>query len=72
VASRFQPAPGGRQRDNDGSGRKKRRDTLVETLRDTYPNFAHGRRSDATLGRVLEDAGVKTLDQYFKKHPHER
>jgi hypothetical protein len=72
MASRFQPAPGDRQRDDDGTGRKKRRDTLVDTLRETYPRFAPGRRSDTTLGRILDDANVETLDQYFKKRPRER
>jgi hypothetical protein len=72
MASRFQPAPGGRQRDSDGTGRKKRRDTRVVTLREMYPKFAPGRRPDATLVRILDDAGVDTLDQYFKKYPHER
>jgi hypothetical protein len=72
MANRFQPAPGGRQRDNDGTARKKRRDTRVDTLRETYPNLAPGRRGDTTLGRILDDAQIDTLDQYFKKYPHER
>jgi hypothetical protein len=37
-----------------------------------YPKMAPGRRSDTTLGRILDDADVETLDQYFKKHPKER
>jgi hypothetical protein len=58
----------GRTRDNDGEIRHKRRDTLVRTLRDTYgDDFAKGIRSDATLGTVLDRAGVETLDQYLKK-----
>ena len=44
-----------RSRNEDGEIRKKRRDTLVGTLRDEYgDNFAEGYRSDAKLGTVLE------------------
>lgn len=58
----------GRCRDRNGEIRHKRRDTEVGTLRKTYgPEFAEGRRSDAQLGTVLDDAGVDTLDQYLKK-----
>lgn len=58
----------GRQRDNDGEIRHKRRDTHVGTLRDTYgEDFASGYRDKTELGRVLKDADVDTLDQYLKK-----
>lgn len=58
----------GRQRDEDGEIRHKRRDTLVGTLRGTYgPNFAQGYRSDTELGTVLDREGVKTLDELRKK-----
>ena len=57
-----------RMRDHDGEIRKKRSDTLVETLRDTYgPDFAKGYRSDTKLGTVLKKEGVDTLDQILKK-----
>ena len=57
-----------RMRDADGEIRKKRSDTLVETLRKEYgPNFAQGYRSDAKLGTVLENEGVQTLDQLLKR-----
>ncbi len=57
-----------RQRDRGGEIRHKRRDTLVGTLRDEYgETFAKGYRSDATLGRVLSDKGVGTLDQLLKR-----
>ena len=57
-----------RQRDRDGEIRHKRSDTLVRTLRDEYgDSFAKGYRSDATLGKVLKDKGVDTLDQLLKK-----
>ncbi|MHB1871978.1 MAG: hypothetical protein ACYCT1_14155 [Steroidobacteraceae bacterium] len=57
-----------RMRDHDGEIRKKRSDTLVGTLRETYgPEFAKGYRSDAKLGTVLDNEGVATLDQLLKK-----
>jgi hypothetical protein len=57
-----------RMRDHDGEIRKKRSDTKVETLRDTYgPEFAKGYRADAKLGTVLKKEGVNTLDQLLKK-----
>jgi hypothetical protein len=56
------------RRDRDGEIRHKRRDTHVGTLRETYgETFAKGYRCDATLGRVLKDKGVETLDQFLKK-----
>lgn len=58
----------GRQRDEDGEIRYKRRDTLIGTLRETYgQDFAPGCRSDAKLGTVLDRKGVKTLDELRKK-----
>jgi hypothetical protein len=58
----------GRQRDQDGQARHKRRDTLVGTLRETYGDkFAAGYRSDTKLGTVLKEKGVPTLDQFLKK-----
>jgi len=56
-----------RCRDADGEIRHKRRDTHVGTLRDIYPGFAAGTRSDATLGTVLDRAGAKTLSEYLKR-----
>lgn len=57
-----------RMRDHDGEIRKKRSDTLVGTLRETYgPEFAKGYRSDAKLGTVLDKESVATLDQLLKK-----
>ena len=52
-----------RCRDQDGSIRQKRGDTLVGTLRQTYgDDFAAGRRSDMRLDTLLqiEDAGSLT------------
>lgn len=57
-----------RMRDHDGEIRKKRSDTLVRTLRETYgPEFAKGYRADAQLGTVLEKERATTLDQLLKK-----
>ena len=57
-----------RMRDHDGEIRKKRSDTLVGTLRETYgADFAKDYRADAKLGTVLEKEGVTTLDQLLKK-----
>ena len=57
-----------RSRDGDGEIRKKRRDTLIRTLREEYgPDFARGYRSDATLGTVLDREGVEDLHQLLKK-----
>jgi hypothetical protein len=59
-----------RMRDHDGEIRKKRSDTMVGTLRETYgPNFAKDYRSDAKLGTVLREESVETLDQLLKKKP---
>lgn len=57
-----------RMQDKDGEIRKKRGDTQVGTLRQTYgDNFAAGRRSDMRLDTLLKQEGVDTLDQYLKK-----
>ena len=70
MPRRHVPQPGldNRSRDLDGTTRKKRSDTLVRTLRETYgPSFAKGTRSDAKLGTVLNKAGVETLDEFLKQ-----
>jgi hypothetical protein len=57
-----------RMRDEDGEIRKKRSDTLVGTLRQTYgEDFAQGYRADAELGSVLKREGVDSLDQLLKR-----
>jgi hypothetical protein len=56
-----------RCRDHDGEIRQKRGDTLVGTLRQTYPDFAPGVRSDARLDTVRERTG-KSLSQLLKKN----
>lgn len=57
-----------RCQDQDGEIRRKRSDTLVRTLRETYgPGFAPGIRSDATLGTLLDRSGASSLSEYLKR-----
>jgi hypothetical protein len=57
-----------RCRDENGTIRRKRSDTLIETLRDEYgEDFAAGMRSDATLGTLLERAGAESLTEYLRR-----
>jgi hypothetical protein len=56
-----------RCRDENGEIRRKRSDTLVRTLRREYgDNFAGDFRSDATLGRVLQETNSESLSDYLK------
>ncbi len=58
----------GRSRNEDGEIRKKRSDTLISTLRETYgKDFAKGYRSDAQLGTVLDQEGAKDLSDLLEK-----
>jgi len=51
-----------RCRDQDGSIRQKRGDTLVGTLRRTYgEDFAPGRRSDMRLDTLLDKENAESL-----------
>jgi hypothetical protein len=57
----------GRTRDEDGQLRRKRSDTKIGTLRETYgSNFAPGIRRDAHLGTLLERTGAESLGDYLK------
>jgi len=57
-----------RCRDEDGTIRRKRRDTLVGTLRDEYgESFAEGYRIDAHLGTVLDEEGVDSLSELLRR-----
>lgn len=57
-----------RCRDEDGSIRRKRGDTLVGTLRQEYgEEFAPGVRSDMHLETLLEQAGVTSLTEYLRR-----
>jgi len=59
-----QPGLDGRHRDLDGQIDRKRGDTRVGTLRETYgPNFASDFRSDAKLSTVLERTGRRSLSE---------
>jgi hypothetical protein len=58
-----------RHRDQDGEIDRKRRDTLVGTLREVYgPNFLPTYRSDATLGTVLDETGAGSLSELVRDH----
>jgi hypothetical protein len=64
-----QPGLDNRHRDKSGEIERKRRDTLVRTLRKTYgDDFLPGVRGDATLGTVLKKTGAKSLADLVKKH----
>lgn len=61
------PGLDGRSRNEDGEIRRKRSDTLVRTLRDTYGDgFLSHYRSDAQLGTVLRREGVDDLSDLLK------
>jgi hypothetical protein len=56
-----------RCRDNDGEIRRKRGDTLVGTLRETYgEDFAPGVRSDMRLDTLLDRTGTESLNQLLR------
>ena len=58
----------GRCRDEDGSIRRKRGDTLVSTLRQEYgPDFAEGVRSDMRLDTLLDEANASSLSEYLRR-----
>ena len=57
-----------RCRDENGTIRRKRSDTLIGTLRQEYgEDFAAGMRSDATLGTLLERTGAESLTEYLRR-----
>jgi hypothetical protein len=56
-----------RCRDHDGEIRRKRGDTLVGTLRQTYgEDFAPGARSDMRLDTLLDRTGAESLNQLLR------
>lgn len=58
-----------RCRDDDGSIRRKRGDTLIGTLRREYgDDFAPGARSDMRLDTLLEQTGDDSLSEYRRRH----
>ncbi len=57
-----------RCRDEDGSIRRKRGDTLVGTLREEYgEGFGPGARSDMRLDTLLDRAGADSLSEYVRR-----
>jgi hypothetical protein len=63
-----QPGLDDRHRDNDGETERKKGNTLVRTLRDTYgEDFAEGHRSDMMLETLLDINNCDTLREYQKK-----
>lgn len=57
-----------RCRDEDGSIRRKRGDTLVGTLCEEYgPDFAEGVRADMRLDTLLEQENVCSLSEYLRR-----
>lgn len=57
-----------RCRDEDGSIRRKRGDTLVGTLRDEYgDDFAPGVRSDMRLDTLLDQADAESLSEFLRR-----
>ena len=58
-----------RCRNEDGSIRRKRGDTLVGTLREEYgDSFASGMRSDMRLDTLLERTGSTSLSEYLRSN----
>lgn len=58
-----------RCRDNDGSIRRKRGDTLVGTLRREYgQDFAPDARSDMRLDTLLDQEGLSSLSEYLRRN----
>jgi hypothetical protein len=57
----------GRHRDKNGQIERKRSDTRVDSLRETYgEGFAAGTRGDKKLGNLLRDSGAGSLSEYLK------
>ncbi|HEY1772569.1 MAG TPA: hypothetical protein VGH91_05195 [Gammaproteobacteria bacterium] len=68
-----EPGLDNRHRDKDGEIERKKGNTRVDTLRDTYgENFAKGHRGDKKLENLLTDENSDSLSQLLKKHPEWR
>ena len=64
-----QPGLDDRCRDQDGTIRRKRGDTLVGTLRGIYgDDFAPGRRSDMRLDTLLDREDADSLDELLHRY----
>lgn len=69
ISTMKEPGLDGRHRDKDGEIDRKRRDTRVDTLRETYgDDFLSDYRGDAHLGTVLDETGANSLTELVKKH----
>lgn len=55
-----------RFRDENGRIRKKRSDTKVETLKETYPEF-DGINGNTHLGTLEKELGTHSLDETLRK-----
>ena len=63
-----QPGLDDRCRDQDGTIRRKRGDTLVGTLRGIYgDDFAPDRRSDMRLDTLLDQENAASLDELLRR-----
>jgi hypothetical protein len=68
MSKQCEPGLDRRCRDEDGSIRRKRGDTLIGTLRGEYgPAFAEGVRSDMRLDTLLEQTGTNSLSEYLQR-----
>jgi hypothetical protein len=67
-----QPGLDGRHRDNNGEIHEKRGDTLLRTLRETYPGLLPGTRADTRLDTLRERHGVESLDQLLRQQGHKK
>jgi hypothetical protein len=57
-----------RCQDSNGEIRRKRGDTLISTLRDTYgEDFAQGYRSDMKLETLLDREGADSLSELLRR-----
>jgi len=69
MSNHCEPGLGDRCRDADGEIRRKRGDTLVDTLREEYgQDFAPGVRADMRLDTLLEQSGANSLSDYLRNH----
>lgn len=72
---RYMKEPGldERHRDADGEIERKKGNTRVDTLRETYGNdFLPDFRGDAHLETVLKETGAQSLTELIKKYRRQR
>lgn len=67
MSDRCEEGLDGRCRDEDGSIRRKRGDTLVGTLQEYGPDFAEGMRRDMRLDTFLEEVNASSLSEYLRR-----